>query len=67
MKPNRLAGHGLLAEGRVPNGWSYGTGSGRARCECGWESDILPTTAARQRAHRAHKEWVRAFSFSEEA
>jgi len=28
---------------------------GRAKCQCGWLSEPLPTTAERKRAHQAHK------------
>lgn len=31
------------------------SGPGHAHCSCGWESDHLPTGAARKRTHRAHK------------
>lgn len=31
---------------------------GRALCSCGWLSDLLLSTSARQRAHREHKVWV---------
>ncbi len=54
----RVPGHGLLFEGRVANGWSFGTGPGRARCSCGKRSPDLPSTAARQRWHRQHKRAV---------
>jgi hypothetical protein len=58
----RLAGHGLRYEGKTPDPlapWGQRNGPGPARCECGWESEPLPTTAARQRAHREHKEAIR--------
>ena len=51
----RVKGHTLRYEGRV---WAYtriGSGPGRAVCSCGWESEMLESTAARQRAHRRHK------------
>lgn len=34
--------------------------SGRALCECGAESPVLPSTAARKRWHREHKDAIRA-------
>jgi hypothetical protein len=34
-------------------------GDGRALCECGKKSQVLPSTAARKRWHREHKEAVR--------
>jgi hypothetical protein len=56
----RLAGHGLRHGGRVMDTYGrYHNGQGKGRCECGWESEPLPTTAARQRAHREHKEAIR--------
>lgn len=50
-----VPGHSLPFEGRVVNYHGLGSGPGPAKCSCGWESESLPTTAARQRAHRAHK------------
>jgi hypothetical protein len=34
-------------------------GAGRALCECGKKSPVLPSTAARKRWHRQHKDAVR--------
>jgi hypothetical protein len=62
-----VKGHYLRHEGRVFRigeryylslRWVERSGPGLCRCSCGWESESLPTTAARQRAHRAHKEAV---------
>jgi len=60
MKPNRLVGHGLRDEGRVkdPAGRLWNC-EGSTRCECGERSPVLPTTAARKRWHREHKDAVR--------
>lgn len=63
MKTNtRLAGHELRHEGRVWNGVTreYGNGSGVTACTCGVESPYLPSTNARKRWHREHKDAVRA-------
>lgn len=54
-KGHLVKGHGLLHEGRVPGLFYWGTGPGSAKCSCGWESEELLTTAARQRAHKVHK------------
>ena len=51
-----VKGHTLLFEGRVSTYHGYGTGPGRGRCSCGAESETLPTTAARKRWHREHKD-----------
>jgi hypothetical protein len=51
----RVKGHTLWHEGRVWGFYGYGSGPGTAKCSCGWESEVLDSTAARQRAHRAHK------------
>lgn len=50
-----VPGHTLPLEGRLAAWGRIGNGPGPARCSCGWESESLPTTAARQREHRAHK------------
>lgn len=50
-------------EGRVPDPfarWGQRNGPGSALCECGERSPDLPTTAARQRWHRDHKQAIRA-------
>ncbi len=62
-KQLRVAGHALPWEGRVVDRWAYGglgNGGGPARCSCGEKSPHLPSTAARQRWHRQHKEAVLA-------
>jgi hypothetical protein len=54
-------GHALVqegmphdAEGRAVVG--QGTaGRGRAKCECGWLSPVLPSGRARRNAHALHK------------
>lgn len=38
----------------------YDARTGRALCECGAESPVLPSTAARKRWHREHKDAIRA-------
>lgn len=54
----RLAGHGLVAEGRV---WVVGSGrapqngEGRGVCGCGAESPMLGSTRQRRQWHREHK------------
>jgi hypothetical protein len=63
MRDNRLAGHSLPCEGRVQLGGHIigdGSGEGRAVCECGTESELLPSTRARQQWHRAHKNDIRS-------
>jgi hypothetical protein len=61
MKANRLAGHTLPNEGRLP-GWPPSTqnGTGKARCSCGSESPELPSTTQRQAWFRDHKDDIRA-------
>lgn len=59
----RVAGHSLRCEGAVfdergqlSGGRVVRTGPGRAKCECGVLSEVLPSTAARRRWHRdVHK------------
>jgi hypothetical protein len=53
----RLAGHGLRHEGRhwVPGVGYTAAGTAPGICECGAESEPLPTAAARKRWHRDHK------------
>lgn len=73
MKGTRLAGHGLNYEGRAlnedapftgawvhysPGFWSSDQREGRTRCECGEWSPVLPSSAARKRWHREHKQQV---------
>jgi hypothetical protein len=63
MKPNRLVGHELPDEGRIrdPFGpWGLSNGKGATRCSCGQGSPLLPSTAARRRWHRKHKDAIRA-------
>lgn len=63
-----LHGHKLRGEGAPYNesgapvriaSWSVG-GEGRAKCECGDLSEVLPSAAARKRWHRLHKGDIRA-------
>lgn len=60
----RLAGHGLIAEGWPYIGTevrkSHRSGHGMGKCECGTMSPMLPSTAARKRWHRDHKQEIRA-------
>lgn len=56
----RVSGHALRNEGAAyyDNGSqiSYGDRSvGRAKCECGEMSEVLPSGAARRRWHAQHK------------
>ena len=63
MKNTRLAGHSLPLEGRVQMGGRLlgnGNGTGRARCSCGEESPLLPSTRARRAWHRDHKNDIRS-------
>lgn len=59
-----LKGHALWREGRActPNGFDLVDGSlpGYAFCECDARSVELPTTAARKRWHKQHKEEILA-------
>jgi hypothetical protein len=60
---NRLAGHALPYEGRIADRlayWGSRGGEGATRCSCGEESPVLPSTSARQRWHREHKDAIRA-------
>lgn len=62
MKANRLVGHGLRMEGRVQLAGRLigdGNGEGRGSCTCGVDSPLLPSTAARKRWHREHKDAIR--------
>jgi hypothetical protein len=62
VKPNRLADHELPWEGRVEDSlayWGVRHGEGTTSCSCGEQSPVLPTTAARQRWHREHKDAIR--------
>jgi hypothetical protein len=55
-----VPGHALRFEGRF---WRDGrpcNDEGQGRCACGQVSPILPSTAARQRWHREHKQAVLA-------
>lgn len=57
----RLVGHELRNEGRLydPSIHRYVNGPGRAQCSCGEPSATLPSTGARKRWHRAHKDDIR--------
>lgn len=60
MRNTRLAGHGLLNEGRPfsTDGKTYlgpGARSGHGKCSCGAVSSFLTSNAERQRWHRDHK------------
>lgn len=60
MKANtRLAGHELRNEGRVYDGIHL-VREGASRCSCGEWSPLLPSSAARKRWHREHKDAIRA-------
>lgn len=61
----RVVGHSLLREGAIydesghlPYGQVNRSGPGRAKCECGELSWVLPSGAARKRWHAGHKEEV---------
>jgi hypothetical protein len=56
VKP--IKGHELLFEGRLMNSYLPGNGVGKGRCRCGALSPDLPTTAARKRWHREHKQAI---------
>lgn len=59
----RVPGHTLPHEGRILGSWTWSSGPGRGVCSCGEESpEVLPSTAARQRWHREHKETVVEFT-----
>lgn len=65
MRRTALSGHRLEAGGGadVHNDprTGYGKqGDGRAVCECGARSEVLPSVAARRRWHTAHKDEIRA-------
>jgi hypothetical protein len=61
---NRLPGHELMWEGKLnPNFHRHAyewNGPGKTRCSCGHPSPHLPSTAARKRWHREHKDEIRA-------
>lgn len=70
MKRTAIRGHALQYEGRAAEPDSIGPSwpllrltyksEGVAYCECGAQSPVLPSTAARQRWHRnIHKAEVR--------
>lgn len=71
MKPIRLAGHALQAEGapydlnedgglsRTGLNWNLTSGAGRALCECGAYSEVLPSSTQRKQWHRDHKDGLR--------
>ena len=63
--PLVVSGHTLFAEGRVRSGYGLHSGGGSTTCSCGARSPELPSTAARQRWHRLHKEQVLAAKTSE--
>lgn len=52
-----VKGHTLPFEGRLVGQWHQdgGNGEGATKCRCGVPSPVLPSTAERQRWHRAHK------------
>lgn len=61
MKTNRLPGHTLLFEGKLLGIYERNSnGPGVTKCSCGQTSPVLPSTGARKRWHRAHKDTVRA-------
>ena len=57
----RVTGHALLAEGAPYDDhgqriWPSGhAGPGRAKCQCGVMSAVLPSARQRQAWHRQHK------------
>lgn len=55
-----VKGHGLQWEGKTRDQWMYGSGitAGVGHCSCGGRSPELPTTAARQRWHKKHKQAI---------
>ncbi len=62
-RSNRLAGHTLPFKGRVHLGTTIigdGNGQGRTKCSCGDDSPMLPSTAARKKWHRDHKNDIRS-------
>lgn len=64
-KSTRLAGHGLLREGKAyekKGRQTHFTGDvkGVGLCECGVTSDVLDSDNARKRWHREHKAAIRA-------
>lgn len=63
MKGKTLVkGHTLRMEGEAFNDLGYqewGLKVGRAKCSCGWLSEVASSRAARKRLHRAHKEAVK--------
>lgn len=59
-KQLRVTGHTLRYEGRVPGAHWPGNGEGQCLCSCGERSVNLPSTAARQRWHKKHKQAVMA-------
>lgn len=61
MKANRLSGHELRNEGRI-GGYGMSNGSGPTKCSCGQKSPVLPSTGARKKWHREHKDQIRATS-----
>jgi len=59
-----LKGHGLVEEGWPFIGTQvrarYRGSPGMGKCSCGEMSEMLPSTVARKRWHREHKDKVRA-------
>lgn len=56
----RVSGHALWHEGAAYDDRGYRveyprTTEGRAKCECGELSEVLPSGAARRRWHQGHK------------
>ncbi len=71
MRRTALTGHRLEGDGGA-DGYHYqatmypGLDPGRAVCQCGTRSEVLPSVAARRRWHAGHKDEVRAQGGSEE-
>ncbi len=60
MKANRLSGHILPNEGRLPRNYdSQNAAEGPAVCSCGATSEALPSASARKKWHREHKDEIR--------
>lgn len=58
----RLAGHELPHEGQLYTGYGHRAGvAGKAKCSCDMESPTeLPNATQRKKAHREHKDHLRA-------
>lgn len=60
MKNTRLAGHGLIGEGKALGTYSLGvSGPGRGGCSCGARSGYLESSGKRRAWHASHKDEVR--------